>query len=72
MTDPAQRRPNSLAARDVATHLHPFTNLKDFQSTGPHVIERGEGVYIYDDAGRRYLEGMAGLWCATLGYSERH
>jgi 4-aminobutyrate--pyruvate transaminase len=35
------------------------------------VITRGEGVYVYDDEGRRYIEGMAGLWCASLGFSER-
>jgi 4-aminobutyrate---pyruvate transaminase len=32
-------------------------------------IERGEGVYVYDGDGRRYLEGMAGLWCTALGYA---
>ena len=37
---------------------------------GPLVITRGEGVYVYDDEGRRYLEGLAGLWCASLGFSE--
>ena len=41
------------------------------QNEGPLVITRGEGVYVYDDEGRRYLEGMAGLWCASLGFSER-
>jgi 4-aminobutyrate--pyruvate transaminase len=41
------------------------------QKEGPLVITRGEGVYVYDDEGRRYLEGMAGLWCASLGFSER-
>ena len=41
------------------------------QTEGPLVIVRGEGVYVYDDEGQRYLEGMAGLWCASLGFSER-
>jgi len=41
------------------------------QTAGPLVITRGEGVYVFDDEGRRYLEGMAGLWCASLGFSER-
>jgi 4-aminobutyrate---pyruvate transaminase len=59
------------ARRDLAFHLHPSTNLRLVQTEGPLVITRGEGVYVYDDEGRRYLEGMAGLWCASLGFSER-
>jgi 4-aminobutyrate---pyruvate transaminase len=59
------------ARRDQSFHLHPSTNLRTVQREGPLVITRGEGVYIYDDEGRRYIEGMAGLWCASLGFSER-
>jgi len=59
------------ASRDRSFHLHPATNLRAVQKEGPLVITRGEGVYVYDDEGRRYLEGMAGLWCASLGFSER-
>src|SRR2546428_12450572 len=59
------------AARDQSFHLHPAANLRTVQKEGPLVITRGEGVYVYDDEGRRYLEGMSGLWCASLGFSER-
>ena len=59
------------ARRDLSFHLHPATNLRSVQSEGPLVIARGDGVYVYDDEGNRYLEGMAGLWCASLGFSER-
>jgi 4-aminobutyrate--pyruvate transaminase len=59
------------ARRDLAFHLHPSTNLRQVQAEGPLVITRGDGVYVYDDEGRRYLEGMSGLWCASLGFSER-
>ena len=59
------------ARRDLSFHLHPATNLRAVQTEGPLVITRGEGVYVFDDEGRRYLEGMAGLWCASLGFSER-
>jgi adenosylmethionine-8-amino-7-oxononanoate aminotransferase len=48
------------------THMiYPTTNLK---ATEQLVIERGEGVYVYDNQGRQYLEGMSGLWCTALGY----
>lgn len=61
---------NSNAVRDIASVLHPFTNLKAHQTVGPMTITHGEGIYVYDDAGRRYAEAMAGLWCASLGFSE--
>jgi len=59
---------SNLAARDVETLLHPYTNLASFRDSGPLVIERGAGVYVYDTDGKPYLEGMAGLWCTALGY----
>ena len=60
---------SNLAARDVETLVHPYTNLATFRETGPLVLERGHGVWVYDTDGRPYLEGMAGLWCTALGYS---
>ena len=64
-----QIRPNSPAARDVAHALHPYTDLVSHQSAGPMIISRGDGVHVYDDAGRDYIESAAGLWCANLGFS---
>jgi len=63
--------PNSLAARDVAYAMHPYTNLALHEKRGPTVFTRGEGIYIWDDEDNQYLEGMAGLWCTSLGYSEQ-
>ncbi|MCJ2083150.1 aminotransferase [Methylobacterium sp. J-090] len=60
---------SNLAARDVETLIHPYTNLATFRETGGLVLERGHGVWVYDSDGRPYLEGMAGLWCTALGYS---
>ena len=61
---------NSLAARDVRSVIHPFTDLAHHVEEGPLLLSRGEGVYVIDEHGYRYLEGMAGLWCAHLGFSE--
>jgi 4-aminobutyrate--pyruvate transaminase len=61
--------PNSLAARDAATLLHPYTNAVENEALGPLVAIRGEGVYVYDETGKKYLDGMAGLWCASLGFA---
>jgi 4-aminobutyrate--pyruvate transaminase len=60
---------NSAAARDIANVLHPVTDLKTHLETGPVVITRGEGVRVFDDAGKGYIEAVAGLWCAALGFS---
>ncbi|KQX27188.1 aspartate aminotransferase family protein [Variovorax sp. Root434] len=57
------------AANDIAAHLHPFTNLAAHPQVDPLVMERGEGIYVEDDQGRRYLEAMSGLWCVSLGFS---
>ena len=59
---------NSNAARDIANVLHPYTDAKAFQQTGPLVITRGKGVKIYDEQGKEYIEALAGLWCASLGF----
>ena len=64
-----QIRSNSAAARDIANVLHPFTDLVTHQTAGPIIISRGEGVRVWDDSGREYIEGVAGLWCANLGFS---
>jgi 4-aminobutyrate--pyruvate transaminase len=50
--------------------LHPYTNLNQHQDSGPFTITRGEGIYVWDDQGNKFIEGMAGLWCTSLGFSE--
>ncbi|MCZ6619018.1 MAG: aminotransferase [Gammaproteobacteria bacterium] len=73
MADPLHNEfpPESLEARDLQHLLHPTTNLKQHHEVGPVVHERAEGVYLWDNHGKKYLEGMAGLWCTALGYGER-
>ena len=63
--------PNSTAARDIKYHIHPHTDFRQHEKTGSMVVAKGEGIYIFDDEGNKYLEGMAGLWCASLGFSEK-
>jgi 4-aminobutyrate--pyruvate transaminase len=59
---------NSNAARDIANVLHPYTDHKAHQQAGPVVITRGKGVRVWDDQGKEYIEAVAGLWCASLGF----
>lgn len=62
--------PNSLAARDARSVLHPYSNAVALEKDGPLVIARGEGVYVYDENGKDYIEGMSGLWCTSLGFGQ--
>ncbi len=62
--------PNSAQARDVAYLLHPNTNARKHEKTGPLVIERGDGIHVYDDNGKEYIEAMAGLWSVAVGFGE--
>jgi len=61
----------ALAKKDVANHFHPYTNLRAIEKDAPLMIVAGDGIEVIDDTGKRYIEGMAGLWCASLGFSEK-
>jgi 4-aminobutyrate--pyruvate transaminase len=64
------RNAASLVQQDLASLAHPYTNLAVHQRTGPLVITRGSGVRVFDAEGKEYIEGLAGLWCTALGFSE--
>ena len=68
MAPPPPFGANSAAARDIANVLHPYTDLKTHLEVGPVVITRGKGVRVWDDTGKEYIEAVAGLWCASLGF----
>src|SRR5437763_16807750 len=59
---------SNMAVPAIETVIHPYTNLARHRETGPLILNEGKGIYLYDDKGRRYLEGLAGLWCTALGY----
>ena len=62
---------SNLAVRDIETVIHPYTNLAAHREVGPLVIERGEGIHVWDSEGQQYIEGLAGLWCTSLGYGNK-
>jgi 4-aminobutyrate---pyruvate transaminase len=68
MAPPPPFGANSAAARDIANVLHPYTDLEAHQQVGPVVISRGKGVRVWDETGKEYIESVAGLWCAALGF----
>ena len=59
-----------LRSLDKAHHLHPFTDLKKYGQTGGRIVTRAEHIYIFDSEGNQILDGMSGLWCCTLGYTQ--
>ena len=65
------KTPNSYGARDIASQIHPYTNLEAHLENGPLVITSGDGVRVFDEDGKGYIEGMSGLWCTSLGWSEK-
>ncbi|MCP4315070.1 MAG: aminotransferase class III-fold pyridoxal phosphate-dependent enzyme [Hyphomicrobiales bacterium] len=61
---------SNVQQRDIDAVLHPYTPLHTLSENGPLVVERGQGVFIYDTQGNEYIEGMSGLWCAGLGFGD--
>lgn len=62
---------NDLQDIDRRYHLHPFTDHNAMHKSGTHIAVRGEGCYLIDQNGRRLLDGLAGLWCVNIGYSNQ-
>lgn len=61
---------NSLVHADVTMTLHPYTDARAHERQGPVIIDRGKGIYVYDDAGKEYIEGLSGLWSVAIGFDE--
>ena len=61
---------NSTGARAVASMVHGYGNLAALEKTPPLVIASGKGVRVFDEHGKSYIEGIAGMWCASFGFSE--
>ncbi len=57
------------AAQEPGTRLwHPFADMAAVSASGELVIDRGEGAYVFDEGGRRYLDASAGLWFCNVGH----
>lgn len=55
----------------MPTRWGPYTDMKGLADTGPTVIDKAEGVYVWDESGKQYLDAHAGLWLANIGYGRR-
>lgn len=66
----ARGQSNSLAHADISTSLHPYTDAREHERVGPLIIDRGKGIHVYDQGGKEYIEGLAGLWSVAVGFDE--
>ena len=59
---------NELAQKDLKYIWHPCSQMKDYETLSPIVIERGEGIYLFDTEGNRYVDVISSWWCNLLGH----
>lgn len=56
---------------DTDNYLHPFTNHKELSEKKAAIITQGEGCYVWDNDGNKFLDGLAGLACVNIGYGRK-
>jgi adenosylmethionine-8-amino-7-oxononanoate aminotransferase len=61
----------ALRQMDINHMFHPRTNLKRHSQSGPLILARGEGVYVYDTDGKKYVDSAAGLWNINVGHGRQ-
>ena len=59
------------AEQEKKYFINPYTNLKDIRKYGSLTIEKGRGIYVYDENNNKFIEGLAGLWCVALGFNNK-
>ncbi len=64
--------PAELAAWDLRYLWHPFTQMREWLAEEPLIIAHGEGNFLVDAQGRRYLDGVSSLWCNVHGHRHPH
>ena len=60
---------DELVKKDIKYIWHPFTQMKDYETESPIIIDRGKGIYIWDLEGNRYIDAISSWWVNTLGHS---
>src|SRR5437867_2991655 len=50
---------------------HPFTQMQEWMGEEPCIISRGDGHYLIDVQGRKYLDGVSSLWCNVHGHRKK-
>jgi adenosylmethionine---8-amino-7-oxononanoate aminotransferase len=59
-------------ARDSKQHIwYPYADMTKLNSSTTRIITKGRGFYLIDSEGRKYLDGVASMWCNVWGHSEK-
>ena len=61
----------ALEDADCKSIWHPFTQMKEYREGKPLIIEKGEGSYLIDIYGNKYLDGVSSLWVTTHGHRKK-
>lgn len=59
---------NEWIEKDLKYIWHPCSQMKDYETLAPIVIDKGEGIYLYDINGKRYVDVISSWWCNLLGH----
>ena len=65
------RSTTQLQQLDAEHYLHPFSNYQEMKRRGSLIIQKADGVWLWDTDGRQILDAMAGLWCVNIGYGRK-
>lgn len=65
---PSKLDKQEIWAKDRDHFTHPWTDFSTFKESGSMVFAKADGVSVEDAEGRRYLDGIGGLWCVNIGY----
>ncbi|KRS11854.1 hypothetical protein XM53_14250 [Roseovarius atlanticus] len=68
LADDHNSRLETLIDADRRHHLHPWEDLATWQEAKRFTVTHGEGIHIFDDKGRKYIDGPAGMWAVQIGY----
>ncbi|MFA4844800.1 MAG: adenosylmethionine--8-amino-7-oxononanoate transaminase [Candidatus Margulisiibacteriota bacterium] len=66
-----KKRTRTLLQQDKQCLWHPFTQMKDWQAHDQLIIERGDGAYLFDTDGNKYLDGVSSLWVTVHGHRNK-
>ena len=69
MTTQPKYDTESLWQKDRDHYIHPWTDFSTFKEEGSMVMANSEGAYVIDSDGKRYIDGIGGLWCNNIGYA---
>jgi len=68
--DPTANAPDSEALQDLDRlhQIHPWAAMNDWQGYENMLVDTADGIYLWDGAGKRFIDGPGGMWCVQIGY----